>query len=286
METNPQTAAPAEINRFGLRRFEGKVAVVAGGASGIGLGIARRFIAEGGSVACGDVSVDALAKLDGELGGAFLGVRTDVHSDADVEALVAAAVERFGGVDVGVNAAALGEGDEILAQETAVWSRQQDLLASGVYRGLRAVAKQLVAQGRGGAIVNVSSVNGSVPARGASAYSSAKAGIEMLTRSAALELGQHGIRVTAIAPGLVDTPFARVTGCFEQPNYGAFMDHTPIGRHGVPEDIAAAALFLASEEGSWITGTTLMVDGGLVNTAFPRFSGGSTFAENEAAKKR
>jgi NAD(P)-dependent dehydrogenase (short-subunit alcohol dehydrogenase family) len=277
-------SAPGQINQFGVRRFEGKVAVVTGGASGIGLGIVRRFIDEGGAVACGDISTEALERLGAELGDSFLGVRTDVHSDADVEALVAAAVERFGGVDVGVNSAALGEGGEIVDQETEVWNRQLDLLATGTYRGLRAVARRLIAQGRGGAIVNISSVNGSVPTRGASAYSSAKAAIEMLTRSAALELGAHGIRVTAIEPGLVDTPFARVTGCFEPENLAAFMDHTPIGRPGAPEDIAAAALFLASEEGSWITGAVLVADGGLVNTAFPRFSGGDTFAANEAAK--
>jgi NAD(P)-dependent dehydrogenase (short-subunit alcohol dehydrogenase family) len=268
----------AEIQATAIaNRFDGKVAVVTGGASGIGLGIARRFLAEGGSVVAGDRSADVLVELEKELGERFLGVSTDVRKEEDVENLLAKAVERFGAVNAGFNAAGEGEGSEVINQDAAMWKRQIDVLLNGVFHAVKHEAKQMVAQGTGGAIVNISSINGQVAAPEASAYCAAKAGVEMLTNTTALELGDRGVRVTAIEPGLINTPMAARLGHMTPEIVAKWMEHTPLDRVGQPADIAAAALFLASDEASWITGTRLVVDGGLINTAYPKV--GETFAE-------
>jgi NAD(P)-dependent dehydrogenase (short-subunit alcohol dehydrogenase family) len=251
------------------RRLEGKVAIVTGGASGIGLGIVRRVLTEGGHVAAADLSAETLAGLEEELGEGFLGVPTDVREEHDVAALVGATVERFGALDAAFNAAGVSEGSPILGHDLSLWQRQLDVLLTGVMLAVKHEAEQMVAHGNGGAIVNISSINAQVAAPGAAAYCAAKAGVEMLTRTASLELGKHRIRVNAIQPGVINTPMAARNGNMVPEVLERWNQEMPLGRVGQPEDIAAAAAFLASADAEWITGTTILVDGGLLNTTFP-----------------
>jgi NAD(P)-dependent dehydrogenase (short-subunit alcohol dehydrogenase family) len=250
-------------------RFDGRVAVVTGGASGIGLATVRRLLAEGAAVVAGDRDAESLERLSGELGERFATVAIDVRREADLETLVATAVERFGGLHVAVNAAGIGEGAPILEQDAAQWAFVLDVCLNGIFYSVKQEGRQMAEQGGGGAIVNIASINCRLPAHGATAYSTAKAGVEMVTRNAALELGELGIRVNAIAPGLVDTPMAARTGHAAPAVRDAWLRHIPLGRVGRPDDIAAAATFLLSEDAAWISGTTLFVDGGGMLTAYP-----------------
>lgn len=243
------------------RRYEGKVAVVTGGASGIGLAIVRRVAAEGGRLAVGDINEDALDSLQHELGDAVVTVSADVRHEDEVESLVAAAVDRFGRLDVGFNAAGILGGAPIWELTVEDWDQTLEVCLRGCFFAVKHEARRLIEQGAGGAIVNIASLMSQVPILGGTSYSVAKAGIEMLTKNAALDLGEHGIRVTAIGPGVIATPLnkhnLRVPGMIE-----AYLERTPMGRVGTPEDIAAAAAFLASDEASFISGTNLFVDGG------------------------
>ena len=249
-------------------RHGGKVAVVTGAASGIGAAIARRFVAEGGRVAGGDVNEAALDAMAAELGEGFVAVRCDVTREADVAGLVAAAVVSFGALHVGFNVAgALRPGLIVdLAEED--WDFTVDLCLKGVFLALKHEARQLIEQGSGGAIVNIASLNSRVPMFFGAAYSSAKAGVVMLGQSGALELAEHGIRVTTVSPGLTATPLvAPLTGLPEV--NAAFMDRIPLKRAATPEDIAATALFLASDEAAYITAVNLFVDGGWEQSVYP-----------------
>jgi NAD(P)-dependent dehydrogenase (short-subunit alcohol dehydrogenase family) len=134
---------------------------------------------------------------------------------------------------------------------------------------LKYEARQMVEQGSGGAIVNISSINAEVPAPGAAAYCAAKAGVEMLTKTASLELGENRVRVNAIQPGVIETPMAARNGNMVPEVVERWNRQMPLGRIGQPDDVAAAAAFLASDDSAWITGTTILVDGGLLNTTFP-----------------
>jgi 3-oxoacyl-[acyl-carrier protein] reductase len=246
--------------------FAGGVAVVTGGASGIGLGIVRGLLGAGAFVVVGDFDPAGVARVQDEIGSRGAALVTDVRSEEQVEALVAAATER-GQLTAGFNAAGIGEGASIQDQDLDEWNRVLDVCLTGVFLAVKHEARAML--GTGGAIVNIASINSRVPAYGAAAYSVAKAGVEMLTKNAALDLGAHGIRVNAVAPGLVETPMARRTGHLADAVQARWLAHTPLGRIGRPDDIAAAALFLASDEAAWITGETVFVDGGQTLTAYP-----------------
>ncbi len=252
-------------------RYAGKVAVVTGGASGIGLGITQRLLAEHASVVVGDRSPAGLAELQAEVGSRLASVKVDVTQEDEVEKLIQTAVDRFGAVDVAFNAAGWADGAPIVEQTNETWNLVLGICLTGVFFALKHEARQMITQGNGGAIINIRSVSGLVPARGASAYTVAKAGVDMLTKNAALELGEQHIRVNAIGPGLVETPMAWRTGNMEPGRQGLWVEHTPMGRIGRPDDIASAALFLASDEATWISGVTLYVDGGSILTACPDF---------------
>lgn len=254
-----------------MGRFEERAAIVTGGASGIGLAIAERITADGGRVVLGDINDEALAAAVGSLGAdSAVGVRTDVTVEADVEALVAAAVDRFGGVHLAANCAGVGTMAPLPDHPVEEWDRVVDICLKGVFLAVKHESRAMRDAGTGGAIVNIASINARQPGEGMAAYCSAKAGVEMLTRCAAMELGRHGIRVAGIGPGLVDTPltsFAR-----ELPSIGeAYLRNSPLGRTGTVDDVAAAACWLLSDEASWVTGDTLFVDGAALTREYPRF---------------
>jgi len=250
------------------RRYQGKVAVVTGGASGIGLAIVRRVVAEGGRVAVGDINEHALEHLQHELGDAVATIATDVRHEEQVEALVAAAVDRFGRLDAGFNVAGILGGAPIWELAAEEWNQTIEVCLTGCFFALKHEARRLLEQGEGGAIINMASLMSHMPIWGGTPYSVAKAGVEMLTKNAALELGEHGIRVTAIGPGVIVTPLnaqnMQIPGMTE-----AYLERIPLARVGTPEDVAAAAAFLGSDEASYISGTNLFVDGGWAVTGAP-----------------
>lgn len=252
-----------------MGRLDGKTAVITGGASGIGHETARRFVAEGARVVIGDLDPEAGARAAAEIGGGdgIVSEAVDVRNEADVERLVARAVDTFGGLDLAVNCAGLGTWSPIHLHPLDEWEKIVGTCLTGVFLSVKHEAAAMVAAGTGGVIVNMASINSKVPSDGMVAYCSAKAGVEMLTRVAAMELGPKGIRVCAIGPGFVDTPltaFASLGGIRD-----AYLASVPMGRIGRPGDIADAAVFLASDEAGWISGETLYVDGAESTKGYP-----------------
>jgi NAD(P)-dependent dehydrogenase (short-subunit alcohol dehydrogenase family) len=251
----------------GSSRYAGKVAVVTGGASGIGEAIVRRLLAEGASVVAGDINAERLEKLGTELGDKFHGVQADVRSESDVAALVAA-TGRFGPLDCGFNVAGLGRGAAIVDHSEEDWKFVLDVCLTGVFLAMKHEGKLMAAGGRGGAILNISSLNSEVPMFGGSAYCTAKAGVAMLTKCGALEMAESGIRVNAVSPGLTDTPLTSMTR--QVPGIlDAYNERIPFKRAASPAEIAAAALYLASDDASYVSGVNLFVDGAWATTGYP-----------------
>lgn len=241
--------------------LDGKNALITGGASGIGFGVARRFCAEGATVTLVDINAGLLAERAAELGPC---ARTHAADVTDEDAL-AAAVGNAGPLHVAVNAAGAGTFGPVTDLPAADFRRIVDLCLTGVFLSVKHEARAMTA---GGSIINIASLNARQPAEGLSAYCAAKAGVEMLTKVAAMELGPSGIRVNALAPGLVDTP---LTEAFTRtPLRAEFVDNAPLGRIGEPRDIADAALFLATGQSSWVTGDLLLVDGGAHTMRYPK----------------
>ena len=249
-------------------RFEGKVALVNGAASGIGRAIAQRVVAEGGVVAAGDVAEDGLQSLQTELGDAIGTYVGDVTREADAEALVALAVDRFGALDAAFHVAGASRAALIVDMTEEDWDFTVDLCLKGVFFGIKHAARRMIEQGRGGAIVNIASLNSRVPMFFGAAYSAAKAGVASLGQSAALELGEHGIRVSTVSPGLTATPLVRPMTDVPAV-HAAFMERIPLARPATPEDIAASATFLASDDAAYVSGVNLFVDGGWEQTGYP-----------------
>jgi NAD(P)-dependent dehydrogenase (short-subunit alcohol dehydrogenase family) len=251
-----------------MGRVEGKVAVVTGGASGIGRATAQALAAEGARVGIADVDqagAERVVAAIREAGGDAFAKRTDVRSLADLEAVVGQAADRHGRLDILVNNAAVAIGGSAgeLAEED--WARVLDVNLSGVWRGMRAAIPRMVAQG-GGSIVNLSSVQAHVGFVGWAGYAASKGGIDALTRQAAVEYAPRGIRVNAVVPGTIATAMnERIMR--ESPDPAAVLagwtTMHPMGRIGQPEEVAAAIVFLASDDAAFVTGEVLRVDGGL-----------------------
>ena len=252
----------------GAGRLDGRVALITGGASGIGLGIGRRFIGEGARVMIADINSELAAERARELGDGGAWTNADLNDEAGAESMVERTLKAFGRIDIGINAAGIGTLVPIVDQTAEQWDAIVNLDLRGVFLSTKHEARAMIAQGEGGAIVNIASINARQPAEGMSAYCSAKAGVEMFTRVAAMELAEHNIRVTAIGPGLIDTPMTGpLTG--NQAVLDEYLENIPLSRVGTPEDIASAALFLVSDEASWVTGETLFVDGAELTKRYP-----------------
>lgn len=246
--------------------FEGKVAVVTGGAQGIGRACAEAFVAQGASVVLGDVDEAAGRAAAAELGPRTAFARADVRSMAEMQALAALAEARFGGIDILVNNAARAIGGVVDEIDEESWTTVIDTNLSGYWRAMRVCVPQMRRRG-GGAIVNISSVQGLRAFAGWPAYAAAKGAVNALTVQTALDLAPAGIRVNAVAPGTIMTPMnERIFA--DLPDGGAALREKwnrahPIGRFGRPPEVAEAVLYLASDRASFITGEILRVDGGL-----------------------
>jgi NAD(P)-dependent dehydrogenase (short-subunit alcohol dehydrogenase family) len=249
-------------------RLAGRVGVVTGGASGIGAESARKFVAEGARVVLADRNEVLLGQMADELGDAAVTEVVDVTVEADVERMTARAVEAFGGIHFALNCAGLGTLEPVVDHSLEGWQTVVGVCLTGTFLSLKHEARAMAATGGSGVIVNLASINAKVPSKGMSAYCSAKAGVEMLTRCAAMELGPQGIRVAAIGPGFVETPltaYAKVLPAIED----AYVASIPLGRAGAAGDIADAATFLVSDEASWVSGETLYVDGAESTMGYP-----------------
>jgi NAD(P)-dependent dehydrogenase (short-subunit alcohol dehydrogenase family) len=249
-------------------RLEGKVAVITGGASGIGHDTALRLCAEGARVMVGDlneVNGKTLVQEAADAGfeDALEFCRVDVAREEDVAHLVAAATERFGRLDIVFNNAGVpGAIGPITDTELADWDFTLGIMLTGVFLGIKHGARALKAQGEGGSIINTASVAGKGGGCGPHAYSAAKAAVINLTRTTATELAPERIRVNAICPGAINTPLIN----FGNPeSMGQVFDRVqPWPRHGTGADIAALVTFLGSDESSFITGEQIVIDGGLL----------------------
>jgi meso-butanediol dehydrogenase / (S,S)-butanediol dehydrogenase / diacetyl reductase len=248
-------------------RFSAKTALVTGGASGIGLAIVRRLLAEGAKVVACDVQADQLKALEAELGSSFLGVTGDVTKEADMAALVSRAVTKFGGLHCAFNVAGASRPGYIVDLAETDWDFTVDLCLKGVFLAMKHQARHMIGQGRG-AIVNVASLNAHVPMHAGAAYASAKAGVEMLTKNGALEFAPFGVRVNAILPGLVQTPLTRRHFDNAQA-HAALVARIPLGRAAQPEEMAGPELFLASDDASYVSGSSLLVDGAWGVSGYP-----------------
>ena len=251
-------------------KLERKVAVVTGGARGIGAAVCRRYADEGARVAVADILADEAQALAQEIGRGAFGLQLDVTQRASIEAMVETVVGRAGGIDVLVNNAAIFDMAPLLEITEASYDQQFAVNVKGLLFTLQAVAAHMVEQGRGGKIINFASQAGRRGEPLVAVYCASKAAVISLTQSAGLALIKHGINVNGIAPGVVDTPmwdqvdalFAKYEGLpigEKKRQVGAAV---PYGRMGVPEDLAGAAVFLASADADYVVAQTLNVDGG------------------------
>jgi 3alpha(or 20beta)-hydroxysteroid dehydrogenase len=240
-------------------RLDGKVAIVTGGSRGQGEAEVRLFAAEGAKVIASDVRVEQGEALAKELGDGVLFVRHDVADEASWEGVVNTAVERFGGLHVLVNNAGIGHTSLIAKHTLADYERVIAVNQIGVFLGIRTVIEPMTAAG-GGSIVNTSSGAGLRATKYMIAYAASKYAVTGMTAAAALELARNKIRVNSIHPGVIDTP---MLGDISDTNSDALIRTTPLRRMGTPEEIANVALFLASDESSYMTGAHVVVDGGI-----------------------
>ena len=251
--------------------LDGRVAVITGGASGMGLATARRFVAEGASVVLADVNRQAGQAAVDELGPGTRFALCDVSVEADVAAAIDLAVESFGALDIMFNNAGIGGAfGPITELEADDWDATFAVLVRGPFLGTKHAARVMIAQGTGGSIINTASVAGLGGGAGPQAYSAAKAAVLNLTTTTALELAPHSIRVNAICPGVIFTPLMHSGD--EADAEAMVQELQPLPRRGEDRDIAGAALWLAGPDSSFVSGEAIRVDGALL-AAGPRIFG-------------
>jgi glucose 1-dehydrogenase len=248
-----------------MTRLSGKVAIVTGAANGIGLACARRFAADGAAVALADINAEAGEAAAADLrktGAKAIFVATDVTKREAIEALVKRAVAEFGGVDILLNNAGVALTASVLEMSDEIFDKVLSINLRSAFIGTQLVAREMVSSGRGGVIINMSSVNALLAIPGLSAYACTKGALNQLTKVAAVELAPHNIRVVAIGPGTILTELARKAVMSDDAGRRKILARTPIGRAGEPEEVASVASFLASDDASYITGQTIYPDGG------------------------
>lgn len=244
-------------------KLANKVAVVTGAARGIGRASAERLLAEGAKVVIADVDSDRLNETAKAIGspGKVLAVVTDVSKKDQVEALIVAAVREFGRVDIMVNNAGIAMVQDFLDVTKADYDKVLGVNLEGAFWGTQAAARQMIAQGEGGVIINMSSINSGLANPRVATYAITKGGMNQITGTAAVAFARNGIRVVGVGPGTIDTEMVRgefVSDATEQ----AILSRTPLGRYGTAAEIAAVVAFLASDDASYITGETIYPDGG------------------------
>jgi len=244
-------------------RLAGKVAVVTGAARGIGRATAERLLAEGAKVVVSDIDAQTLEKTAAEIGPAadVFAVRADVSKKSEVVGLVEAAVRHFGSLDIMVNNAGIAPVVEFLDVTEEMLDRVLDVNLKGAFYGTQAAGREMVARGKGGVIINMSSINSGLANPNVAPYAISKGGMNQVTSTAAVAFAPHGIRVVGVGPGTIMTDM--VAGAFVQSaGNHAILSRTPLGRYGQPSEIASVVAFLASDDASYITGETMYVDGG------------------------
>jgi len=240
-----------------MARVDGKVVVISGGARGIGAAHAEALVSEGARVVIGDILDDEGREVAEKLGNAACFVHLDVADPDQWDAAVDATLNRFGRLDALVNNAGIVKIGPLRGSSLTDWQHVIDVNLTGAYLGMRAVVESMIADG-GGSIVNISSVEGLAGSAHLHAYVAAKFGLRGITKSAAVELAPHGIRVNSIHPGLVHTPMSQ--GVTDE-----FMAPIPMGRGAAPGEISTFVVFLVSDESAYATGAEFVVDGGLTS---------------------
>jgi NAD(P)-dependent dehydrogenase (short-subunit alcohol dehydrogenase family) len=245
-------------------RLEGKVAIISGGARGMGAVEARLFAKEGAKVVIADILEEEGRKLEAEIeaaGGKALFVRLDVTRESDWQDAVATAVRRFGKLDILVNNAGISGRGKIEDTTVKDWDRVMEVNAKGVFLGTKA-AIPAMRQGGGGSIINISSQLGLVGTDHSSPqYQASKGAVRLLTKATAIQYAKEGIRVNSVHPGPIVTPMTE-TARADPERYQMMLSRIPMGRYGQPEEVAYGVLYLASEESAYMTGSELVIDGG------------------------
>ncbi len=244
-------------------RLEGRVAVITGGCSGIGLATVRRFAQEGAHVVVGDLSDEAGELIAQEVGGTY--VHVDVTSKEEVDNLFRVAKDTYGSVDVAFNNAGISppDDDSILTTELDAWRRVQEVNLTSVYLCCKAALPYMLEQRRGSIINTASFVAVLGAATSQISYSASKGGVLSMTRELGVQFAREGVRVNALCPGPVNTPLLKELFAKDEERAARRLVHVPMGRFGEPEEMANAVLFLASDESSFMTASTFLVDGGI-----------------------
>jgi NAD(P)-dependent dehydrogenase (short-subunit alcohol dehydrogenase family) len=245
-------------------KLAGRVAVITGAARGIGRACAERFLSEGAKVVLGDIDAARLHETAAAIGtpDTVLAVVTDVSKKDQVVALIAAAVKKFGRIDIMVNNAGIALIQDFLEIDEADYDRVLGINLKGAFMGTQAAARQMIAQGQGGVIINMSSINSGLANPRVATYAISKGGMNQVTSTAAVAFAPHGIRVVGVGPGTIMTEMIEGTFIDSEATRRAILSRTPIGRMGEPAEIAAVVAFLASDDASYFTGETIYPDGG------------------------
>ncbi|MEJ7771812.1 MAG: 3-oxoacyl-ACP reductase [Geodermatophilaceae bacterium] len=248
---------------MGQGRLDGRTAVITGGCSGIGLATARRFAAEGARVVIADLDELSGARVAAQLDGHF--VACDVTDPEQVEALFAVTNNEYGSVDVAFNNAGISppEDDSILTTDLEAWRRVQEVNLTSVYLCCKAAIPYMVEQGKGSIINTASFVAVMGAATSQISYTASKGGVLAMSRELGVQFAREGVRVNALCPGPVNTPLLRELFASDPARAARRLVHIPMGRFAEPEEIASAALFLASDDSSFMTASTFLVDGGI-----------------------